>query len=80
MLENIGVVQKLLSEAAKRRLRAGRMLLAGKSCAEASLAVGVARQTVYLVGPAKFIFHSIQPTTRLHQACKSGVLSSENCG
>ena len=47
MLENVGVVQKRLSEAAKKRLRAGRMLLAGKSCAEAALAVGVARQTVY---------------------------------
>lgn len=31
--------QKQLSEAAKKRLRAGRMLLAGKSCAEAALAV-----------------------------------------
>jgi transposase len=46
-LENIGMVQKRLSEATKKRLRAGRMLLAGKSCAEAALAVGVARQTVY---------------------------------
>lgn len=41
------MVQKRLSEATKKRLRAGRMLLAGKSCAEAALAVGVARQTVY---------------------------------
>jgi transposase len=41
------MVQKRLSEAAKKRLRAGRMLLAGKSCAETALAVGVARQTVY---------------------------------
>jgi transposase len=46
-LETIGMVQKRLSEAAKKRLRAGRMLLAGKSCAEAALAVGVARQTVH---------------------------------
>jgi len=41
------MVKKRLSEAAKKRLKAGRMLLAGKSCAEAALAVGVARQTVY---------------------------------
>jgi transposase len=47
MLEDIGVMQKRLTEAAKKRLRAGRMLLAGKSCAEAALAVGVARQTVH---------------------------------
>ena len=47
MLENIGVVQKRLSEAAKRRLKASRMLLAGKGCAEVALAVGAARQTVY---------------------------------
>lgn len=36
-----------LSEATKKRLKAGRMLLAGKGCAEVALAVGVARQTVY---------------------------------
>lgn len=36
-----------LSEATKKRLKAGRMLLVGKSCAEVALAVGVARQTVY---------------------------------
>lgn len=36
-----------LSEAAKKRVKAGRMLLAGKGCAEVALAVGVARQTVY---------------------------------
>ncbi|NJS37259.1 MAG: IS630 family transposase [Brachymonas sp.] len=36
-----------LSEATKKRLKAGRMLLAGKSCAQVALAVGVARQTVY---------------------------------
>jgi transposase len=47
ILENIGMAQKRLSEAAKKRLRAGRMLLAGKGCAEVALAVGVARQTVY---------------------------------
>ena len=41
------MVQKRLSEAAKKRLRAGRMLLAGKDPAEVALAVGVARQTVY---------------------------------
>ena len=47
MLENIGMVQKRLSEAAKKRLRAGRLLQSGKSCAEVALATGVARQTVY---------------------------------
>lgn len=36
-----------LSEAAKKRVKAGQMLLAGKGCAEVALAVGVARQTVY---------------------------------
>lgn len=36
-----------LSEATKKRVKAGRMLLAGKSCAQVALAVGVARQTVY---------------------------------
>jgi transposase len=36
-----------LSEATKKRLKAGRMLLAGKTCAQVALAVGVARQTVY---------------------------------
>ena len=46
-LENVGMVQKRLSEAAKRRLRAGRMLQRGKGCADVALAVGVARQTVY---------------------------------
>ncbi len=39
--------QTRLSEAAKKRVRAGRMLLAGKGCAEVGLAVGAARQTVY---------------------------------
>ena len=46
-LENIGMVQKRLSEATKKRLRAGRMLQKGKGCAEVALAVDVARQTVY---------------------------------
>ena len=41
------MVQKRLSEAAKKRVRAARMLKAGKGCAEVGLAVGVARQTVY---------------------------------
>ena len=36
-----------MSEAAKKRLRAGRMLLAGKGPAAVAVAVGVARQTVY---------------------------------
>ena len=36
-----------LSEAAKKRVKAGRLLLEGKGCAEVALAVGVARQTVY---------------------------------
>jgi transposase len=47
MLEDVGVVKKRLSEAAKKRLRAGRMLLAGKRPAEVAEAVAVARQTVY---------------------------------
>ena len=41
------MVQKRLSEAVKKRVRAARMLQAGKGCAEVGLAVGVARQTVY---------------------------------
>lgn len=41
------MVQKRLSEAAKKRLRVGRLLQNGKGCAEVALAVGVARQTVY---------------------------------
>jgi transposase len=36
-----------LSEAAKKRVKAGRLLLAGKGCAEVALSVGVARQTMY---------------------------------
>ena len=47
MLENADVVQKRLSEATKKRLKAGCLLLAGKGCAEVAAAVGVARQTVY---------------------------------
>ena len=47
LLENVDVAKKRLSEAAKKRVRAGRMLLANKGPAEVSLAVGVARQTVY---------------------------------
>ena len=41
------MVQKRLSAAAKKRLRAGRMLLAGKGPAAVAAVVGVARQTVY---------------------------------
>lgn len=38
---------KKMDEATRRRVRAGRLLLAGKGCAEVAQAVGVARQTVY---------------------------------
>lgn len=41
------MVKKRLDEATKKRLRAGRMLLAGKGPSEVASAVGVARQTVY---------------------------------
>ena len=41
------MVTKRMDEAVRRRLRAGRMLLAGKTPAEAANAVGVARQTAY---------------------------------
>ncbi len=41
------MVTKRLDETVRRRLRAGRMLLAGKTPAEAAYAVGVARQTAY---------------------------------
>ena len=41
------MAQKRLSEATKRRLKAGRLLLAGKGCADVAKIVGVARQTVY---------------------------------
>ena len=36
-----------MSEASKKRVKAGRLMLAGKGCAEVALAVGVARQTIY---------------------------------
>lgn len=39
--------KKQLSEAAKKRLHAGRLLKSGRSCAEVAAVVGVARQTVY---------------------------------
>lgn len=39
------MVQKRFSEAAKKRLRAGRLLQSGKSCTEVALATGTARQT-----------------------------------
>jgi transposase len=38
---------KRLDESVRRRVRAGRMLLAGKTPTQAAHAVGVARQTVY---------------------------------
>ena len=41
------MVTKRLDESVRRRLRAGRMLMAGKTPAQAALAVGVARQTAY---------------------------------
>jgi transposase len=41
------MVAKRLDETVRRRVRAGRMLLAGKTPAQAALAVGVARQTAY---------------------------------
>jgi transposase len=41
------MVVKRMDETVRRRLRAGRMLLAGKTPAQAAHAVGVARQTVY---------------------------------
>jgi transposase len=41
------MIKKRLDEGAKKRVRAGRLLLAGKKPAEVALAVGVARQTVY---------------------------------
>jgi transposase len=41
------MVKRLSDEAAKKRLRAGRLLLKGKKPAEVALEVGVARQTVY---------------------------------
>jgi transposase len=41
------MAKKRLGDATKKRVRAGRMLLAGKRPAEVAPAVGVARQTVY---------------------------------
>lgn len=41
------MAMRRLDEAIRRRVRAGRMLLAGKTPAEAARAVGVARQTAY---------------------------------
>lgn len=41
------MAKRRLSEAAKKRVRAGRLLRSGKSPAEVAEAVGVARQTVY---------------------------------
>ena len=41
------MVTRRLDETVRRRLRAGRMLLSGKTPAEAAHAVGVARQTAY---------------------------------
>lgn len=40
------MAKKELSEAAKKRVKAGQLLLAGKRCVDVALAVGVARQTV----------------------------------
>lgn len=40
-------MSKKMNEATRRRVRAGRLLLAGKGCAEVAQEVGVARQTVY---------------------------------
>ena len=41
------MTKKRLSEAARKRVRAGQLLQSGKTCAEVAAAVGVARQTVY---------------------------------
>ena len=38
---------KKMDEATQKRVRAGRLLLAGKGCAQVAETVGVARQTVY---------------------------------
>lgn len=38
---------KRMDDATRRRVKAGRLLLAGKGCAEVAQTVGVARQTVY---------------------------------
>jgi hypothetical protein len=45
LLDDMGMVQQRLSEAAKKRLRAGRMLQEGKGCAEVALTVGVAQHS-----------------------------------
>ena len=47
ILENVAMAKARLSEVGEKRVRAGRMLLAGKGCAEMAGAVGLARQTVY---------------------------------
>jgi transposase len=47
VLEGTSMVSKKLTEAARKRIRAGRLLLAGKKPAEIAQVVGVARQTVY---------------------------------
>lgn len=47
ILENMDVVKKRLSDAARKRVRAGRLLRSGKRPTEIAKAVGVARQTVY---------------------------------
>jgi transposase len=41
------MTKKRLTEAAKKRVRAGQLLQSGKTCAEVAASVGVARQTVY---------------------------------
>lgn len=41
------MAKKGLSEAKKKRLKAGRLLLSGKGCTEVAATVGVARQTVH---------------------------------
>ena len=41
------MARKRLDEATRKRIRAGRLLLAGKRPAEVAEAVGVARQTIY---------------------------------
>lgn len=40
-------MSKKMDDATRRRVRAGRLLLAGKRCVEVAEIVGVARQTVY---------------------------------
>ncbi len=43
----MGCIGKKMDEATRKWVRAGRLLLAGKTPAQAAAAVGVARQTVY---------------------------------